>query len=373
MIETGIPTSNDLRVAVLQNHVPHYRIAFFDSIAATPGIDLNVHAARVTPRADGSDPDWFRRLGETRSVAKGIDWQEGATALDLSSVDVLVLSATIRTASNLVLARRARKRGIPVIWWGHYHSAGSRGLAKGLRRIMYRLGAAVLFYTDDEAGQYGADGGTLPASALNNGIDTREIVALRAPYDAATRPRRAMFIGRLTEKSRFDLLLQALARPEAASVELSVIGDAPDAIRARAETLGCADRVLWHGPRFIEAEIAPIANDARVFVYPGAVGLSLVHAMAYGLPVMVHDSRADHMPEIAAFAAGTTGVTFAREDVTDLARQLAALTDDPERLKAYSRAALDTVATRFNTQAMAARFCDWVRATAGAQQTGGPA
>ena len=32
---------------------------------------------------------------------------------------------------------------------------------------------------------------------------------------------------------------------------------------------------------------------------PGAVGLSLIHAMAYGLPCLVHSNRLQHMPEIA--------------------------------------------------------------------------
>ena len=37
----------------------------------------------------------------------------------------------------------------------------------------------------------------------------------------------------------------------------------------------------------------------RIFVYPGEVGLSLIHAMAYGLPCLVHSDRLKHMPEIS--------------------------------------------------------------------------
>ncbi len=354
-------TPHPIRVAVLQSHVPHYRLPYFDAIAAHDRMALHVHAEHVKPRSDGSRPDWFRPLGPMRNLARGLNWQPGAASLDLSGVDVLVLSATIRTVSNFPLALRARAKGIPVIWWGHYHSAGSRENARRLRRAMYSLGKAVLFYTDEEVALYRADGGQLPASALNNGIDTREITTLRTPYEAETRPKRALFLGRVTEKSRFDLLLQAMARPECATFELSVIGDADDAIRNRAQQLGCAERILWHGPQFSEADIAPIANDCRCFVYPGAVGLSIIHAMAYGLPALVHDQRADHMPEIAAFSDGETGQSFAHGDVADLAARLSAMMINPNRLHDQSATALSMVADRFNTEAMAARFVAWVQ------------
>ena len=68
-----------------------------------------------------------------------------------------------------------------------------------------------------------------------------------------------------------------------------------------------------------EPDIAQIANRCRLFVYPGGVGLSLIHAMAYGLPSIIHDDRWRHMPEIAAFQDGRTGRTFEREDPGSLA------------------------------------------------------
>ncbi len=358
---TAAQSGRPLRVAILQNSVLHYRLPFYEAIAATDEIALHVHAGHLKGRDAASPPPWFHHIGETRSLLRGMDWQPGAARLDLSEVDLLVLSANLRIASNLVLALRASRQGVPVLWWGQYHGANSTTRAKRLRRAMYRLGSAVLFYTDAEAVAYSADGGTLPAAALNNGIDTREIVTLRAETLSADRPRRVLFLGRLTSKARFDLLLQALARPEARGVELSVIGSADDTVRARAEALGLGERVYWHGALFSEAEIAPIANAARVFVYPGAVGLSVVHGMAYGLPVLVHDDRGKHMPEIAAFSEGETGAVFCRDDPEDLARQLAAMIDDTDALALQAEAARARVEEQFNTDAMAGRFIAWVR------------
>ncbi len=365
MMKAARPT-RPLRVAILQNSVLHYRLPFYDAIAGKPEIDLRVYGGYLKGRKDM--PAWFREMSETLSLVPGIDWQPCAPTLNLEDLDLLVLGASIRTLSNFVLVAHARAMGVPVLWWGQYHSAGSTARAKYLRRAMYRLGSAVLFYTDAEVEAYAADGGTLPAAALNNGIDTREIVTLRADTVPADRPRRALFLGRLTGKARFDVLLQALARPEAQGVELSVIGAADDAVRARAAALGVGDRVLWHGALFSEAEIAPIANATRIFVYPGAVGLSIIHAMAYGLPVLVHDDRDRHMPEISAFTEGETGTTFRYDDPADLARRLAAMIEDSDALARQAAAARSRVAKQFNTDAMAARFTDWARQVAEERQ-----
>lgn len=360
---TAALVGHPLRVAIVQNSVLHYRLPFYDAIAATPDINLKVYGGYLKGREDR--PAWFHEVSETLSMVRGIDWQPCAATLNLSDLDLLVLGASIRTVSNLVLVARAKAMGVPVLWWGQYQGAGSTARAKQLRRAMYRLGSAVLFYTDAEVKAYAADGGTLPAAALNNGIDTREIVALRADTVPAVRSRRALFLGRLTGKASFDLLLQALARPEAQGIELSVIGSDDDAVRTRAAALGVGDRVLWHGALFSEAEIAPIANAARVFVYPGAVGLSLIHAMAYGLPVLVHGDRDRHMPEIAAFSEGETGATFHKDDPADLARQMAAIIDDPDALQRQAGRARARVAMQYNTDSMATRFTAWARKVVG--------
>ena len=225
-----------------------------------------------------------------------------------------------------------------------------------------RAAHGLLFYSEREVEAYRATlaGGRdlRPVGALNNGVDTAPIAARRAPYRASDREQAALFVGRLTDKSRLGLVLEALARPEAAGMALHVIGDGDEAgaLRDMADRLGVAARLTWHGATTDEDRIAEVANRSRVFLYPGDVGLSLIHGLAYGLPAVVHGNAADHMPEIAAFLPETNGRSFRYDDVADLAAIAGGLVDDTATLDRMSQAAVETVEREFNTARMAERF-----------------
>lgn len=60
--------------------------------------------------------------------------------------------------------------------------------------------------------------------------------------------------------------------------------------------------------------------SANVTVSPGKVGLTAMHSLAYGTPVITHDNFDAQMPEYEAIFPGKTGDFFRREDSADLAR-----------------------------------------------------
>ena len=58
------------------------------------------------------------------------------------------------------------------------------------------------------------------------------------------------------------------------------------ALQSIAEELDVEQYVRWLGSIYDEAQLAPWFLTADAFVYPGAIGLSVLHAMGYGLPVV---------------------------------------------------------------------------------------
>ena len=59
--------------------------------------------------------------------------------------------------------------------------------------------------------------------------------------------------------------------------------------------------------------------SANLTVSPGQVGLTAMHSLAYGTPVITHDDPAHQMPEWEAIVPGKTGDLFKRGDALDLA------------------------------------------------------
>lgn len=356
------------RVIVLQPALPAYRAGFFGKLAQSLGDGFQVHYSptdmnALTLQAPGP---WAVRIGQRRRLFPGAEWQSGALSVPLSAGDVIVVPGAPRCLSNILLMLRARLRGAKVIWWAHYWSATSGAFNFRLRMMLIHLAHAVLFYTDQEVTDYKAGPGRRDKrliSALNNGIDVVPVQARRRPYRAADRGSAMFFIGRLTTKSNMALVIQALAKLGDRPGVLHVIGDGPERARfqALADQLQVGDRIVWHGGTADEDRIAEVANQCRFFLYPGAVGLSLIHAMAYGLPALLHDQRKGHMPEIAAFGHDETGLTFAAGEAAALADGMAQMLERDADLDRWSAEAARRADQIFNTDGMAHRFEDLIK------------
>ncbi len=353
------------RITVVQPVVPAYREDFFERLSVRFGERFRVHHSHIDMGALTRRKRWrwSESLGAIRPLAGGaLDWQAGALSIPIARGDTLVVSGNPRTLSTLALIVKARLKGARAIWWGQYWSSTSAPHRFILRLLLMRLAHAVLFYTDEEVALYRRTvlgrRDRRPIAALNNGIDIEPVLARRAAYDPATRENAALFIGRLTEKAALDVMIRAMALSPLASVSLHVIGDGEKgaSLRALAGQLGVAERIIWHGATTDEQAIAAVANRCRLFVYPGSVGLSLIHAMAYGLPPVVHSDRWRHMPEISAHASSDTGYFFQPGNAADLAVVMGEAITAFHALAKQSRSCTDIVESKFNTGSMAERF-----------------
>lgn len=123
-----------------------------------------------------------------------------------------------------------------------------------------------------------------------------------------------------------------------------------------AEKYGVSDNVRWCGALYGDDQVAPWFLSAAAFVFPGPIGLSLLHAFAYGLPVVTHGDPAFHGPEFLALRSGWSGLVFRRGDAHDLAAKLQLLLEDtPMRLEIHQNA-LKTVRENYSLEAMIDRF-----------------
>ena len=352
------------RVIFCQPALPAYRVDFFDRLAKLLGqrfalyyspTDMGVLTQRTQPF------DWERPVGLMQPLIPGvIEWQPGVMCVPMQRGDTLIVCGGPRTVSTLVLLLKARLRRVKTIWFGHYWSSTSKPYRFYLRMMLMKLVHAVLFYTDQEVDEYRDGFGhndRRPLSAVNNGINIDPIADVSLPYRAEERPRDILLIGRIQEKCQADLLIEVLADPRLTGVRLQIVGDGPARaeLESLAERLQVSDAIVWHGGTSDEAEIAKVANGCRLFVYPGAVGLSLIHAMAYGLPAIVNNDRWGNMPEITAFEEGSTGVAFVRDDKADLIDRIILAIDDAVSLDRWSDEALRRAHQLYNTRGMADR------------------
>jgi glycosyltransferase involved in cell wall biosynthesis len=372
-----------MRVRIFQGAIGKYRDDLYNSMvrqAAGKEFDLVVTAdrsddlgVRSVDSVSGYTADYSL---STKLIGRGrlqFIWFRGWPSSPAGN-DVVVVDGNPRMLNNYAEAMRCKRLGIPVVWWGQGFAAGSRGMAARIRiRLMRsKLFDYVLLYTEREREEYIRMG--FPperVSALNNGIDVASVNTAVAAWDPARleafRTKHALdgrtwvvFIGRLRARSGVELL-PSLLRDLPESVGLIIVGDGPLRPQAASEftAMGLDDRVRWAGPIYENVDIAPWMMSSACMFYPGTVGLSLIHALAYGLPVVIHDDDAAHGPEIAAHQPGVNGATFRLADgAAGAAKALAGILDDPARARAMQEAARATVRDTFNVDDMARRFLE---------------
>ncbi len=67
-----------------------------------------------------------------------------------------------------------------------------------------------------------------------------------------------------------------------------------------------------------------------ICISPGNVGLTAMHSLVYGTPVITHNNFANQMPEFEAIIPGKTGDFFIEDNVDDLANVIEKWIKKPE-------------------------------------------
>ena len=82
----------------------------------------------------------------------------------------------------------------------------------------------------------------------------------------------------------------------------------------KAKELNIDDYVVFYGSCYDEKTIFQLMEMTNVVVSPGEVGLTAIHALCYGVPVITHDRFDKQMPEYEAIIEGKTGAFFEHDD-----------------------------------------------------------
>lgn len=131
-----------------------------------------------------------------------------------------------------------------------------------------------------------------------------------------------IFIGRLTKVKKLDMVVDALAslRDNGEHYNLIFVGDGIEAenLKAKVKGLGLSDQVWFYGACYDEKTNAELIYNADLCVSPGNVGLTAMHSLMFGCPVITHNCFEWQMPEYEAIQGSETGDFFKMDDIVDL-------------------------------------------------------
>ena len=264
-------------------------------------------------------------------------WQNGAIRLLWSDYTDLFTTGVHGCLSAWVIVLLAPLFGKRVYLWSHGAYGDERGIKKWLTVWKMKRVTASLLY-----GNYAKN------LLVNWGVPEKKLHVFynSLAYDEEIEVRKTLkptdfyrnyfnndlpnlfFIGRLISTKKLDMVVRAvlLLRNKGIEVNLTLVGDGP--IKDNLETLvkehGLQKNIWFYGPCYDEKQIAEIIYNADLCISPGEIGLTAMHAMVYGSPVITHNNYPHQGPEFEAIIDGKTGTFFEEDNVESLADSIQA-------------------------------------------------
>ena len=135
-----------------------------------------------------------------------------------------------------------------------------------------------------------------------------------------------IFIGRLTTVKKIDQLIEAMRLLDEKNVKcnLTLIGGGAEKehLQKLVEKYHLTDRVWFYGACYDDMKNSELIYNADLCVAPGNVGLTAMHCMTFGTPVISHNNFPYQMPEFEAIIPHQTGDFFTCGDVVSLAETI---------------------------------------------------
>ena len=242
--------------------------------------------------------------------------------------DILILLGEMNIISNWILAIFGRLFRTKVYYWGH-GIYGNESFLKRLFRILFlKLASGHILY-----------GEWAKTKLIHNGFDKEKlhVVYNSLNYDSQKKHFekllkkkkeikvfKLIFVGRLTKTKKIDQLLIALRKiSNQIKFELNIVGDGYEKsylIHLKNE-LGLSN-INFLGPIYDEQIISELIFNSNVCVSPGNIGLTAMHSLSYGTPVITHNDFKNQMPEAESITENINGLFFKKDYIEDLAEKI---------------------------------------------------
>ena len=353
----------DGHLALQQRVIPAYRAPFFDLLATSCEGGLSLFAGQPLPVESIAVADQFSSadytLGRNHHFRNPqsslyLCWQGGILDwLEQQNPDALIVEANPRYLSTRRAIRWIEQRNRPVLGWGLGSPRGGNWLEQRFRRSFLHSLDGVIVYSQRGADEYRSLGLEHVFVAYNAvSLRPRQTFSKRA--SSLDGPPNVLFVGRLQDRKRIDILLRACASlPAEIQPNLTIVGDGPAVANLQslaAETYPAAEFTgAKHG-----VELEPYFAAADLFALPGTGGLAVQQAMSHGLPVIVAqgDGTQDDLvrPE--------NGWQVSPGDQTAFTSALRNALSDIPRLRKMGAESYRIVSEEINLEAMVATFIE---------------
>lgn len=325
------------KISVIYHHFPHYRApvmramasslrhtySFYGShddycgIVAFEGDDkVNINKIEFSHRDDG-----------TRMKIRG--YEEAIS----SKFDGVIILGNPNLSGTWSAARKAKRNGLKVAFWTHGWLKREPLIKSKIRNYYYNLSNQVLVY-GNRAKEIGAMSGfdRNKISVIYNSLDwekqsnyynnncSTNIKDLRQSLCLSCDHFILTTVSRVTSICHYEWLLSAvdLLKDSGLPITVVMIGEGADLEKLKLQANALNINLISTGAIYDEEILAKYIMASDAIVSPGKVGLTAMHALSYGTPIITHSALDYQMPEVEAVEDGKSGYLFEFGNIVSL-------------------------------------------------------
>lgn len=343
-----VDINKNINVAIVYHYVAHYRKPVFDALCSDENINFYIVADESSNIESistlSSDESNSSKIISSRWISvknfwltENILWQRGLLSICFSKkFDTLILLGNMYFLSTWVAAFLARVCGKKIYFWTHGYLNNEKGVKSFFRNLFYKMSDGLLLYGNNAKNiliKKGFSEKKLHViynsldfdlqSQLISEISSQEISDKKKSLGIKDYESLIIASGRLTKGKRFDLLVDLIKKinTQGKNCKLLIIGEGPEKEKIISYSKSCnvESKIIFFGACYDEKLLSLLYSISDVCVVPGDIGLSAIHSLSYGLPVVTHDDFSTHKPEFEAITDGLNGSFYKKDDLSDLA------------------------------------------------------
>lgn len=258
-------------------------------------------------------------------------WQKGAVSLSFRSYEHYILTGEPFCISTWLILILNKLKGKKSYLWTHGWYGNESSVKKIIKRLFFGLSYKVLLY-GDYARNLMIEEGFSPEKLITiyNSLDYDKQIQIRQNLKGTSIYKQhfknqfpvLLYIGRIQSRKKIEMLIVALKEliESKSYCNLILIGNQIDDTNIHElVSIYKLDKYVWFfGSCYDENILGELIYNAVVCVSPGNVGLTAMHSMVYGTPVITQNNFKSQMPEFEAIEPHNTGDFFIEDSVEDL-------------------------------------------------------
>lgn len=324
------------KICIITNIAPHYREPVFSLIDREIGCDFYIgdHVEYSIKTFDYNKLKGYRKTVHN-IFFKHFYWQRGTIRLLFKPYKYYILDGEpycLSTWIILILSKILRKQTIS---WSHGFYGKEHGIKKTIKKVFYSLFNKLMLYNDYAINiMSGLGFKKEKMSCIANSMDSDRDKELRKNLKVTNiysehfhnNNPTVIYCGRIQKRKKLYELVDALSiiKSEGLIINAIFIGNDHENVGidkyAYSKGLGC--NIWMYGACYDDKKLSELFYNATVCVSPGNVGLTAIHSLSFGCPVITHNNFSYQMPEFEAIKPGITGDFFEQDNIKDLANKI---------------------------------------------------